>query len=92
MSESDENGIWVDGKLHSFDDFTFRERIRIGKVIEEIGGDPDDPADAHFLPACVVVIKNRTDDKYTIDQAMDLKPSDLVKPARPTRRAVSANK
>lgn len=90
MSTSDNAAIWVDGEPFQFDDFTFRERKLISTFITDFGGNAEDPVDEDFLPACVAVIKRRKDPNYDAQQALDLKPADLVKPVRPTRPAGKA--
>jgi hypothetical protein len=89
---SDESGIWVDGKCYTDDDLTFREQRTIRSLLRELMEDPLfdplDAAQADLMPAYVCVIKRRTDPGYTVEQALDIKPSDLAKPekkARPTR-------
>lgn len=93
MAEDTTANIWVEGEGYSFDDLTFRERKEISRIIrDDLNGNPDDPEDSDFLPAVVTVIKRRNDKAFSVEAALDLKPSDLVKPSRPTRRAASAKK
>lgn len=87
--------IVVDGDPVDLDDLNFREQRELRKVIrDELIGDAEAHVDlddlplVDFLPAVVYVFKRRTDENYTLEQALELKTSDVLKdvPARPTRR------
>jgi len=76
----------LDGEVIDTDDLTFREHREMRRILrEDILEDPTADVDVEtlplsdFLPALVLVIKRRTDSGYTLDQAMDLKLSDVVR-------------
>lgn len=57
---------------------------RIGADGESYRPDVVDAASpVDYIPAFIYVIKQRTDSEFTLEQAMDFKPADLVVPAKP---------
>jgi hypothetical protein len=84
----------VDGERHTLDDLTFSELREYRAHVRELAGDEDlnpmfaDPMDRY--PVMYWLFKRRTDDAYTLEQALDLKMGDLLKAVkgkakRPTR-------
>lgn len=85
--------IHVDGLAVSEDDLTFREQRAMRELIRQIApqNDLDQAGDADILPALICVIKQRTDPAFTIEQALDFRPSDLeAPPTRPKRTPAAA--
>lgn len=80
-------GIYIDGTLYTVDDLSFREQRAMREMVRELApeGDVELATTADALPAFLCVVKRRTDPEFTIDQALDAKPSDLQKPP-PTKR------
>lgn len=97
--------IAIDGEKFTMADLTFRERKEVRRLARELDGDPDlDMEDVLFdslVASFACVVKQRTDDGFTIDDAMDLTIKDLAaadaeadgdaKP-RPTQRRKAAAK
>lgn len=91
--------IVVDGEVLDSDALSFREQREVRALVRnELIGDPDadldDMALVDFLPALIYVYKKRDDPSYTLDQALDLRMSDVMRPVekgkRPTRAAKAA--
>lgn len=89
---NDEGGLWIDGQRFTDDDLTFREQREVRRILRELMDDPNfdplDAAQADLMPAFVCVVKRRANPDYKVDEALNLKPADLKKPAkgaRPTR-------
>jgi hypothetical protein len=63
------------------DDLTFRERRKVRSLARELDGNPDVDFDDlvldDLIAAFVTVCKQRTTPDFTIDEALDLKPTDL---------------
>ena len=86
------DGLWIDGVAYTISDLTYREQRTLRDLVRSLAPDNLDPADApdaDYVPAIITVIKQRTDPAFTIDQALDFKPSDLEPPARPTKPAAT---
>jgi hypothetical protein len=86
------SSIVVDGDTIDETDLTFAESRKIRQVMAQMGvDDPNDPSIDEYIPALVFVWKQRGTDPFTIEDALNLKFKDIVKPAgngsRPTRRA-----
>lgn len=84
----------VDGDTYTMDDLTFRERKEVRRLARALDGNADIELDDvmvdDLLVAMVTVIKRRTSPEYTTDEAMDIRPADIVpREARPTRRRVA---
>ena len=85
----DDLKIKVNGASFSLDDLTFREQIKLRNLVRDIvPGEEDDPPLAAVIPAAVCLFHQRTDDSFTIEQALDLNWNDLTSngKARPTKR------
>lgn len=90
---------YVDGKAADDPKLTFREERKLRDLIRELREDPEaDIADAsvnEFGLALNVVVKQRDDDDYGLEQAFDLPIDQVVKwqelkekkPARPRQGA-----
>lgn len=72
----------LDGDSHTMDDLTFRERKEVRRLARELDGTPDAELDDimvdDLLVAMVTVIKRRASPEYTTDEAMDIRPNDIV--------------
>ena len=81
MPDDEILAIAVDGERLTMDDLTFRERREVRRLARELDGNPD----VHFddlvlddlIAAFVTVCKQRANPAFTIDDALDLKPTDL---------------
>lgn len=86
--------LYIDGDPVGWDDLTFREKKQVRQIVRDElldEGDARDedgnlewervPLDA-IDPAVVYVVKKRTDDDYTLEQALDVKRSELQPPAK----------
>lgn len=77
----------IDGESHTMDDLTFRERKEVRRLSRELDGNAeaelDDIMVDDLIVAMVTVIKRRSNPEYTTDEAMDIKPADIV-PEDPT--------
>lgn len=89
----------IEGEAYTMDDLTFRERKEVRRLARELDGNPsadlDDIMVDDLIVAMVTVIKRRAHPEYSTDEAMDIRPSDIVpgeEPARPTRRKAGAVK
>jgi hypothetical protein len=84
---------YIDGKKYASNKLTFREDRRLRDLIRELRDDPEaetlDATVNEFALALTVLVKNREDESYDLEQALDLDISDVVKwepvKARPTR-------
>lgn len=87
--QGDESALWIDGKPYVSDDLTFREQRQLRDYIRQLapGGDQDEAGDADIIPALVTVIRQRDDQSFTLEQALDMRPSDVERP--PTKRAAA---
>lgn len=96
MINYENQDIVVDGEVIDPDDMTFKEQRRMRDVIRGLVGDPNldlnDVDLMDFLPAVVFVVKQRTNAKYELDDALDLKPADVLqeRKKRPTKAAKTA--
>ena len=77
------DAVCIDGQLYTFDDLTFAEQREARDAARRLApdGDPDEAGVMDVLPAFVWVVRKRTEPDYTLEQALDLKPSDLEPPA-----------
>lgn len=85
----DDSALWIDGQAYTMDDLTFREQRQFRDFVRELapGGDPDEAGEADIVPAMIVVVKRRTDEAFTLEQALDFKPGDVERPPTKTTRA-----
>lgn len=86
--------LHVDGEKIDLDTFTFAEMDEYRRLVRESAEDPDIHPDLAApqdkWPAMVTVIKRRTDPDYTLEQAKQLKRSDILREVkRPTRRGTT---
>ena len=94
MADDDTLKIKVGAETYTLDDLTFREQIKLRKLVGEIvPGEEDDPPLAAVIPAAVALLHQRTDDSFTLEQALDLNWNDLTSNGsngtgngRPTKR------
>jgi len=86
---SDDGSIYIEGKAYSPDDLSFREQREMRRLYRDLVEDPDadigEAANMDFLPLLAFMIRRRDEPGYTLEQAFDLKISDLVAP--PTKLA-----
>jgi hypothetical protein len=94
--------VVVDDEPYTFDDLSYREQREMRQVVRDLVDNPqaelDEVAFMDYLPALYWVIKRRTDPEFSMDQALDLKPTQMRPEEtegngkRPTERAVGAKK
>lgn len=88
--------LTVDGDTYTMDDLKFRERKEVRRLARDLHGsadaDLDDIMVDDLIVAMVTVIKRRANPEYTIDEAMEIRPADIVPVdgKRPTRRKAAA--
>lgn len=100
----DADSFQIDGVAYTADDLTFREQRELRTIVRDLVDDPEvnieDMAMMDFLPALVYVIVKRDNAEFTLDEALDMKISDLLpaengngkKPARrPTQSAAGSS-
>lgn len=79
------DGVYIDGELFTDDDLSFGEQDELLRYVREFSGDDEATVEEsrmfHVLPALVTVVKRRSDENYSLDDAKALKPGDLVKPS-----------
>lgn len=82
--------IWLEGQAYDADDLTFREQRKLRDYMRELApnNDVEEASDADFFPALICVIKQRSEEAFTLEQALDFKESDLSGP--PTKKAAAA--
>jgi hypothetical protein len=89
---ADDGMIYIEGQAYSPDDLTFREQREMRQIYRDLMDDPAaDLADASnmdFLPVLAFMIRRRDNPEYTLEQALDLKITELVVP--PTKQAKRA--
>lgn len=96
---ADEGDLRINGKVYDSNDLTWREEREVRQIVREHllaeGIDEEDLTVGDILPAVVFVLHRRDNAQFTLDEALDLKPRDVVlededeaKP-RPTRRGSS---
>lgn len=81
-------GVPVEGELYKVDDLTGAEQRLLRDVMRETTGNDSATItqflnlglidDFDFACAMTYVVKRRTDEKYTLDQALELKPAEIV--------------
>ena len=91
---ADENAvIHIEGKGYSPDDLTFREQREMRKLyrdlIEDSQADIAEAANMDFVPILVYLVRRRDEPEYTLEQALDLRITDLLAPVPPTKPARS---
>lgn len=74
-------GVWIDGRVWTPDELTFREKREIRAQANAIALPGEEAGEIELVCAMVTVVKRRTDPAYTIEQALDLKAEDLEPPA-----------
>jgi hypothetical protein len=89
------NGVTLEGKTYTPDDFTFAEQRKLRNAVRELAGDESisvGEADImDFVPAVVFVIKSRDDPKFTLEDTDSLTYTDVTTGGtdRPTSGAKS---
>jgi hypothetical protein len=80
-----EEVLIVDGVEIDMDDFSFKEQREVRRLLHEhvaLEWDRDKPWDEQLFhdifPAVIAVYKQRDDPAYTVDQALELKPRDVI--------------
>lgn len=88
MAKQEPEGLWVDGERYTVSDLTFKEQRELRQIVRDVTGDPEHGMfgeDCDFIPAFVTVIKRRENPAFKVEDADQLKDTDLEKPARPTK-------
>lgn len=77
-----DEAIWVDGEPFTMDDLSYREQREARELTRDLvpDGDIDRAGDADIIPAMVCVIRRRANPQYKIDEALEVKPTDLLSP------------
>ncbi len=89
MAEENE-AITVHGVTVTAEQLTFRERREVRRIAEEVAIS-DEADEDDMLVAIVTVVARRSVPDFTVEQAMDMTPDDLVPaPAPPTKRAAKS--
>lgn len=81
-------GIPVDGEFYNADDLTGKEQRDLRQALRELTGNETATLSAFlelgmvddfdYVCGMTYVIKKRTNDKYTLDDALELKPADVT--------------
>jgi hypothetical protein len=88
--------IAVDGERYTMDDLTFRERREVRRLARDLDGNPDVDFDDvmidDLIAAFVTVCKQRGTPAFTVEDALDMKPGELLAAAEdpPTKGAAKA--
>jgi len=82
-----EDGIYIDGAFFTVDDLTFREQREMREHTRTLApdGDIDSAGEADLIPAFICVLRKRSDPTFTLEQALEIKPSELIAPDPPKR-------
>lgn len=87
MADDQDQGaaLYIEGEQVTMADLSFREQRRMREYIRGLApdNDPDKASEADIVPALIAVWKARTDPAFTIDDALDWKPTDLDAPPTP---------
>lgn len=84
MAPDTNAGIWIDGETVAVDDLSFKERRQMrAYALELAGGDDEEMLEDDLLVGMICVVKQRTNPDFTLEQATEVKPKDLVPPADP---------
>lgn len=83
-SSVEEQELVIDGQKYTVDDLTFREHREMRKAIRDALEDPDaDLGDApisEFYLALIFIIRRRENAELTIEDALDWKLNDFLRP------------
>jgi hypothetical protein len=76
--------IWIDDAWWTVDDLTFGQQRKMRDYMRQLApnGDTDEASMADLLPAFVTVVKQIADNTFTLEQSLELRPSDLVPPQK----------
>jgi hypothetical protein len=87
QDEQQDMQLVVDGTTVDTEDFTFREKREVRKVLRELMDDPEADVSEALMDdlwmAMILVAKRRTEPEFSVDDAMDLKLKDFLKPVEP---------
>lgn len=74
--------IHVDGVQAKVADLTFAEQRKMRDLTRQLApdGDVEEAGEQDVIPALITVIKQRTDESFTLEQALTYKPADLAAP------------
>lgn len=78
---AEEGDLLINGKVYNPDTLTFREQREMKRILREDMFDGDLPEDigmADTTPAMVLVLVHRDNPKYTLDEALDLVPAEIL--------------
>jgi hypothetical protein len=80
--DQDQTALFIDGARITIDDLTYREQRDMREFVRNLAPehDPDQAGEQDVIPALIAVVKRRTDPEFTLEQALDFKPSDLAPP------------
>src|SRR3712207_5494549 len=83
-----QDGLWVNGERFTLDDLTYREQREMRTITAQLApdGDVEAASEIDLIPAMVTVIRRRTEPDFTVEQALELKPTQLVPEQRPTKQ------
>lgn len=88
--------LMIDGETFETDDLTFREKREVRKTIRQLMDDPEADMSEALMDdvwlATIYVIKRRTEPELTLEDAMDLKLKDYLKPVEPDPPTGSARR
>jgi hypothetical protein len=99
--QSEPAGVYIDGKTYTMDDLTFREQREVRETARKLAyeGDIVNADEADFLVAFVYVVGKRTQSELTVDDVLEMKPSQLEAPSEngnsrrpPTERSSSSRR
>ena len=90
----------INGKVYDSNDLTFREERELRQIVRDHlippGVDEDDLTLGDILPATIYILHRRDNPDFTLEEALDLKPRDVLfegeVEARPTPRGSSGRK
>lgn len=89
QEQQQEMHLVIDGETFKTDDLdlTFREKKEVRKTIRELMDDPEADMSEALMDdvwlATIYVIKRRSSPDFTLEDAMDLKLNDFLKPVEP---------
>lgn len=77
---AEEGDLRIDGKVYDPDTMTFREQREMKRLLREMfdGELPDDIGMADTTPVMALVLVRRDNPDYTLDEALDLVPGEIM--------------
>ncbi len=81
-AKRDRGDLLVKGKVYDSNDMTFREEREVRDVLRGLLGvdtlDDDQLSLADIFPAACLVLRRRDEPEFTLDEALDLKRTDVL--------------